>query len=521
VNIRGRSISLFKRIKEKATSTLRELSSDLSIPKSSIHRHRVNQAQRIAKTGHDFFETEVGVEWLRHLFLAVILIFGVQSGIGSETMSLFFDTILVTSYIGSSPSSIRNIKNKMRETIERYESIQMAEILRRCKDKELHLGGDETGFGDMMFLIMMELTSGFIFTEELVKDRKYKTWWKHVGDLITGCKNILSCTIDGGRALIQVSKNTHGHIMDLFHFLQDMKRLFATKFHSKRRSLQSKLKKLSKQSLLTEEEHSRAIEEIDSKFALLEDGQKRYRNTLFTVSTQSHPFEDTAEIKTSAVLKDALHEQVSILRSIAKECDITDKGKLLDRMERRIEPLSRLNDLWHAWVTQSVLCKTQDPQVISWVKQTLLPYVYWDEQKRKSKRKKKLKLYYQNKTEEAMKNLDANPLTKEYLTDDWINWAKSMARKYQRSTSAIEGRNARLSQHYFSARGIRSSHAKSLTTLHNFWIRQHDNTTAAERLCGYKPPNLFRWILDNMRELPLPRNRHELKKSAIQQLPLQ
>jgi hypothetical protein len=105
------------------------------------------------------------------------------------------------------------------------------------------------------------------------------------------------------------------------------------------------------------------------------------------------------------------------------------------------------------------------------------------------------------------KLLYADPLTKEYLQDDWINWAQSMVLKYQRSSSAIEGRNARLTQHYFSARGIRRSHINSLTILHNFWIKRRDKTTAAERLCGFKPPDLFEYILENMCDIPLPRKR--------------
>lgn len=40
------------------------------------------------------------------------------------------------------------------------------------------LGGDETAFGKSVFLILMELTSGFIFTEALVEDRKLTTWQK-------------------------------------------------------------------------------------------------------------------------------------------------------------------------------------------------------------------------------------------------------------------------------------------------------------------------------------------------------
>lgn len=92
-----------------------------------------------------------------------------------------------------------------------------------------------------------------------------------------------------------------------------------------------------------------------------------------------------------------------------------------------------------------------------------------------------------------------------------------MALKYQRTTSAIEGRNARLSHHYFATRGVKSSHVGSLTTLHHFWIKREDNTTAAERLCGFKPPDLFEFILQKMAEIPLPRMRNQKNSSLIQQ----
>ena len=40
-----------------------------------------------------------------------------------------------------------------------------------------------------------------------------------------------------------------------------------------------------------------------------------------------------------------------------------------------------------------------------------------------------------------------------------------------------------------------------LTVLHNYWLKRRDGTTAAERLFGKKPADLFEWLLAR---LPLP-----------------
>ena len=103
--------------------------------------------------------------------IAVVLVFGVQSGVDSDTISLFFNVMNLVHYVGASPSSIRSLKKKMRAGIDAYSDNIMPLILRLCENKEPHLGGDETVFGSEQFLILMELASGFIFTEALVNDR--------------------------------------------------------------------------------------------------------------------------------------------------------------------------------------------------------------------------------------------------------------------------------------------------------------------------------------------------------------
>ena len=174
MNLRQRAIIFFKHIGIKA-EPVRKTEKEISIPKSSVHRLRIGQKRRIAATGHHFFETEEGLAWLHRLFIAVLLVFGIQASVGSETISLFFNLILVGSYIAISSSSIKNSKQKMRAGIEAFGVIQMLVVLKHCENKELHLGADETAFGANQFLILMELSSGFIFTEALVKDRTDST----------------------------------------------------------------------------------------------------------------------------------------------------------------------------------------------------------------------------------------------------------------------------------------------------------------------------------------------------------
>ena len=505
-----RAVNIFRAIKNNKKISLRKISEKTSIPKSSVHRHKVNQQKRIDCVGHDFFETEIGVEWLNRLLLATILIFGIQSGVGSEIISLFLNIILISLYVSTSPSSIRNIKQSMRQKIEIYGKINFDEILERCKNKELHLGGDETTFGTSLFLILMELASGFIFKEELTEDRKYKTWNKCVGYLLTGFNKILSFSSDGGKALLKMGKKAGcNNVMDLFHLLQDVKRLFATKFHSKRRSLFSKLKKLSENNNSSDNHLKQEIKIINKQLEQLDKGQKIYRDALFSISTETHPFKNMSETQTSSELEEKLTGQLIRLKEVAKECNIEDKNNLLSRYESRIKPQSQLNDLWLQWVEQSIACKTNNPEIKIWAKHILLPLIYWKEQLRKSKRKEKLKRYYQNKVNEAQTQLDAHKLTPEHLNYNWLDWAKAMTVKYQRTTSAIEGRNARLAHHYFSSRGIRKAHICVLTILHNFWIKRDDDTTAAERLCDFKPPNLFEYLLKNMDNLPLLRIRNK------------
>ena len=219
MNCRQRSALIFNRIIRRPTESIREIESATSIPKSTVHRQIKNQRQRVGNVGHPFFETPMGQEFFHLLVTGVIFVFGIQSGVGSDTIALFFKQMKLDNYVAVPASSIRTQKRKMRELIDKYGADFMPLIMQLCEHKALNLSGDETFFDNAQILILMELTSGFIFTEALVQDRTESTWRKHSDKFFKFFKNITSFISDGGKVLVGLGKSIGHNGMDLFHLL--------------------------------------------------------------------------------------------------------------------------------------------------------------------------------------------------------------------------------------------------------------------------------------------------------------
>ena len=133
-----------------------------------------------------------------------------------------------------------------------------------------------------------------------------------------------------------------------------------------------------------------------------------------------------------------------------------------------------------------------------------LPSVYWKKQIAKTD-SKIIKRLYAVSSYRAQKLCDEHNLTKCMLNGVdkgvWENWANEMCCLFQRTSSAIEGRNGWLAQMHFCGRGITEKRLRSQTTIHNYFLKRQDNTTACERLSGIKPECLFEFILKKIDKL--------------------
>lgn len=191
--------------------------------RSSVHRHRkaIERAEQHPESG--WWDSAVGYQWLVRLVIAVVYHFGIKQGVGAESLSAFFKAIHLDTHVGSSPTALRQLKHRVEAAIVDYGSAQ-AEHCQPIEGQGVWLGADETFFG-LPILVLMELASGFIFTEVETADRTYTTWqsqlpagWESAG---WKCHALVS---DEARALIKLATTGLGtvSVADLFHTLRDM-----------------------------------------------------------------------------------------------------------------------------------------------------------------------------------------------------------------------------------------------------------------------------------------------------------
>ena len=173
-SIRQRCQKVAECIQTKGRKKLRELAQETGLTISSVYRHQQAIARRNQYPESWWWETLVGGQWLKVLVLGVVYYFGIKHGIGAESLAEFFEAIHLNHPVGTSVSSLRKLKQSMREAISAYE----AEQRKHCQPHEgqgICVGGDETFFG-LPILVLVELASGYIFTEVECENRTYATW---------------------------------------------------------------------------------------------------------------------------------------------------------------------------------------------------------------------------------------------------------------------------------------------------------------------------------------------------------
>ena len=249
------------------------------------------------------------------------------------------------------------------------------------------------------------------------------------------------------------------------------------------------------------------IENLICEQEVIERNICKYKELLHQLSISAHAFNiATSERQTSAQIQILLKVIVRLIEEILRECDIDDKKKRLNKFNKQIEGIAALADSWWLWAEESLNSFQIDNDLKKWLIEVLLPFIYWKSQLTKTKNPK-FKQSYREAYENAKLKMERHPLTPLFEDlQEWVSWAEWMVSNYQRSSSAVEGRNGCLSQLRHNGRGLSGNRLRALTAIHNFGLRRGDGTTAAERLFRRDFPDIFEWVIEQMGELPAPRN---------------
>jgi Family of unknown function (DUF6399) len=514
INIRERCQKVSQCWKETVHLSRRAIAKALGMSKSSVQRHLTSQFKRQQYPESYFWETAEGQTWLRLLVFGVIYCFGIKGGIGAGSLSTFFHMLHLDKHIGCSPSALRTMKTQVKAKIIDYEQEQSKDC-HRATPISICVGSDETFFG-LPILVAMELSSGFIFSEVECENRTYETWWNQISSWFNpelwDCRFMVS---DGAKALIKLALSglKCPTVPDVFHMLRDFSKSIGGTIGLQQARLQKEYAALT---VKTSPDSEAQLLVVKKKLLQTEKDQQDYQASIHALSQSIHPFYiETGESQMGMELQTQLQPHLSVLGQLSLTYSPTKGQAALDRWKRQIPCLSGVLHAWWQWTLQALCAKTQDPEIHNWVLNCLLPWVYWHQQTEKT-RQPKLKQNYEKAAKSARKRFLADDCTKKLTSSEqqeWIDWSIWMCNKFQRTSSAVEGRNGYLSGLHHSGRGFTEQTLKVLTIIHNFDIKREDGTTAAQRLFEKPFPDLFEWVVPRMGELPRPRRTLKTPKS--------
>ena len=234
-----------------------------------------------------------------------------------------------------------------------------------------------------------------------------------------------------------------------------------------------------------------------------------YVETMNNFTMILHPYHSGNKLNNSKKIENQINDEISKIETIVCECKIKDKYNLLKKAKNQVSDLVSIVDIWSETVNLHVKKLALTPEQETWFISELLPKTYWNWSLKRTKftvTKNRLKTELLKCSETTIEK--PSSIGKE-LEQKLKTKAEELCRKFQRTSSQVEGRNGYLSMINHNQRSFDEDRLKVLTVVHNFDIYGLDGKTPAERLFGnnIKHDKIIDYLIDNFGELPLPRKR--------------
>jgi hypothetical protein len=520
----AKSLLVFKSLCDNGTQSVRRIAQKTGLSKSSVHRLRQAMARRGGYPESWLWETEDGRRWLTRLVVATLYIFGLTRGVGLATISAFFVRLRLESQIGRSPTALHGVMQTLEATILETATAWEQDGIAAGEVREIIGAVDET-FLEQMILVFQDVSTGYIVQEEVADDRTYATWKAVVDARLTALgTEVLYLVSDRAKALIQLAEQGLECLSmpDFFHLVHEIVKSYALAIGRRLRQAQQDLKHaetvLARLQGLPQAGHdtleARALVGArQAEVARWEEVHHTYRGHLETLSLTLHPFDiaDSAP-QTSAQVEGRLQAAVEAIEALARHHQLPARPDAMKKVRKQLPALAALVDFWWQGVRQDLEPFMLSPRWHQWVHAGLLPMVYWDYQVARTRcRRRKAKM--RQALEEVRTVFERHPITQRlapHVLAAWKAWATDRVKSFQRTSSAVEGRNGALAQLHHNQRGLPKRRSKVWTVLHNFDCRASDGTTPAARFFRRGFPDLFETVLSHVEDLPRPRQRHPI-----------
>lgn len=481
-----------------------------------------------------FFESPQGLAFVHRLVAAVHLVFSQVGPCGVRLVSLFLVLARLDRVVAASRGSQHNVAVAMENLITEFGSSERERLAGSMETKTISLCEDETFHRGRMCLVGIEALSNFIVLEKYSARRDEQSWSEAMHEALQGLKvELLQALGDEAKGLIAHARDGLGveHGPDLFHVQYEMGKGTSAALARRVKRAEEQLQKVraevqrhleqrpspspgppAAKALAEEapEQCATPISEAEHQaLAALHEAEEMHseaKEAIRAVGHSYHPVRlEDGKVRSPAELEAELNEQfdrlegVALISSLGQSCwdHITKARRLIPKM---VATLSFFFQRMRLALEPLQL----EPQLDTLVRHKLVPGLYLQrvaEQAKGAERKAELRKRASEILAEARAAsgpLQSLPPERRKLIEQT---ARRCAEMFVRGSSCVEGRNGQLALHHQSVHRLSDRKLTVLTTIHNYFLRRPDGTTAAERFFGSKPQDLFDWILDRL-DLP-------------------
>jgi hypothetical protein len=502
------------------------------IPRSTMQGW-LKQKQSIQASPEEiaFFESPAGLRVLHRIMVAAHLVMSLLGSCGVRLVCLFLEKAGLAPFVATSYGAQRKFAKQLEGETVQYGKQERARLGARMSPTKVTLVEDET-FHPQVCLVAIEPVSNYIFVEQYSEQRDTKSWQEAVKQGLAGLPiDVLQVTGDQGKAIARHVKEELGvHLSpDVFHVQYDISRGTSAPLAAQTRHAQAQLDQASlalQQVLQQQQEHAakppcagrppdfaartqaaqQAVQQAQQNLLQAQKNQQDMGQVIRGIGACYHPYDlGTGMVRTEAEVQTELSTQFDTARAVAQKAALPQR--CLERIEKaaRVVPqMVATVAFYHALVGQWVGGLSLPPPVVGLLLKVIIPMLYLKRAARSAKDAAARAAIMQvvGQLDVALK---AAPVAWRTLPEAmqshlWV-LAEQCANLFQRSSSCVEGRNGQLSLRHHHLHRIGTERMQALTVIHNYVLQRPDGTTAAERLFGARPKDLFTTLCQR---LPLP-----------------
>jgi len=514
------------------TPSQRRLAEELEIPRTTL-QHWLKRKSTIDADPEvvAFFESPVGVAFLHRLVLAAHFVMTLLGPCGIRLVCLFLELSGLDQFVAASYGPHQKVSVAMEEAVVAFDQEEKKRLAAGMEPKQITVCQDET-FHPETCLVAIEPVSNFILLEKYADSRKAKEWTSSMDQVTEGLPiEIVQSTSDEGKGILKHVKEDLGvhHSPDVFHVQNELVKGTSVALARRKRQAEQAMAEAAKKvsghreeqmAYFNGERGSECPSELDQQIELAQEQEREARQALETaaghrerakqairgISAAYHPYDlETGAARSAEKVASSLEQHFSELETVATEAHLPERCVKKIKKAKRVvvEMIATIAFFWLT-VRAKVEALSLSPEVEQAVYGNLIPAIYLhlvSEKAPDAERRHEL----QRRSEELLSPLLSTdgPLgsleKEELVVIETV--AQECAQLFQRSSSCVEGRNGQLALRHHSLHRISNRKLAALTTVHNYFIKRSDSTTAAERFFGAKPKELFEWVLERV-DLP-------------------